>query len=70
VLQFGRAYSLLFNVSLTQLINIREYFIQIIIVQRKSLADVYKSHSDQFLNITVRTCFCCMLGRILKCGSS
>jgi hypothetical protein len=35
-----------------------------------SLADVYKSHSEQFLNITVGTCVCCMLGRILKCGSS
>jgi hypothetical protein len=32
-----------------------------------SLADIYKFHSEQFLNITVGTCVCCMLGRILKC---
>jgi hypothetical protein len=34
-----------------------------------SLADVYKSHLEQFLNITVGTCVCCMFGRVLKCGS-
>ena len=32
-----------------------------------SSANVYKSHSEQFLSITVWTYVFCMLGRILKC---